>query len=426
MQSQLAVKAGTPEKSVASCTKRLSFLPQYHFHYSLLCRAAGLAIGCLAALPFLDSRCWQHPAPKQRPADTLQPVGASQRRGVTTGSRRDQGPSQRNEGGASAAPAHGSGDAATAWQLTPVPPLIVALGEHRAACWRLPAAPLSPSCDRGCMALRDLLQMALHWPPPRLTHLCGGGCRYWPGRPGDTWDGDNPCLQASWRSAVAPSAVHGIPSTHGAGVLQSVQGTAFLSGFIRTFLRPWWYASATGLLSTCTYFAAPQPHAERLMRSSAAPCLCTLPQPYPVISVATTRPADSDRRLFRAHSLRVSCLLTAPVLQGGALSSAAIASVMAAAVAGAGPAGRVLRLLLGGAIWKPLAEFSYSAYLYHEHVSSKLEQHGTPYALGGKHGVSHGRANSPSVQNMSSQLDPLQRALSTWCQRAACRPCPGT
>ena len=58
------------------------------------------------------------------------------------------------------------------------------------------------------------------------------------------------------------------------------------------------------------------------------------------------------------------------VLQGGAVSSAAIAFVMAAAAAGAGPAGRVLRLLLGGASWKPLSDFSYSAYLYHEHVST--------------------------------------------------------
>lgn len=58
------------------------------------------------------------------------------------------------------------------------------------------------------------------------------------------------------------------------------------------------------------------------------------------------------------------------VLQGGAVSSAAIAFVMAAAMAGAGPAGRILRLLLGGPSWKPLADFSYSAYLYHEHVSS--------------------------------------------------------
>ena len=92
---------------------------------------------------------------------------------------------------------------------------------------------------------------------------------------------------------------------------------------------------------------------------------------------------------------------------------------MAAAMAGAGPAGRVLRLLLGGPSWKPLADFSYSAYLYHEHVSTEPEQHGTPCVLGAKYDVSHGRANSQSVQNMPSQLDPLQHALYMWCQQAA-------
>jgi peptidoglycan/LPS O-acetylase OafA/YrhL len=59
------------------------------------------------------------------------------------------------------------------------------------------------------------------------------------------------------------------------------------------------------------------------------------------------------------------------VLQGGAVSSAAIAFMMAAAMAGAGPIGRVLRRLLSGASWKPLSDFSYSAYLYHEQVSTE-------------------------------------------------------
>ena len=70
------------------------------------------------------------------------------------------------------------------------------------------------------------------------------------------------------------------------------------------------------------------------------------------------------------------------MLQGGTIGSTAIAFMMAAAMAGAGPAGRVLRLLLGGPSWKPLADFSYSAYLYHEHVSTKTEQHDTPCAWG--------------------------------------------
>lgn len=53
--------------------------------------------------------------------------------------------------------------------------------------------------------------------------------------------------------------------------------------------------------------------------------------------------------------------------QGGILSSAAVAFLMAAILTRAGPIGRLLwRPLSTKWLWKPLAQLSYSAYLYHE------------------------------------------------------------
>ena len=65
---------------------------------------------------------------------------------------------------------------------------------------------------------------------------------------------------------------------------------------------------------------------------------------------------DATPRLVRLHA------------QGGTVSSAALACVMLAAMTRAGPAGRWLHAALSAAPWAPLAELSYSAYLWHEQV----------------------------------------------------------
>jgi hypothetical protein len=106
---------------------------QYYFHYALLCRAAGLAIGCLTALPFLESRCWRHSAPKQQAAATQQEAGAFQQPDAITSSRQDQRPSPSCEASDAAAPADHGTEAAIKPPLMAVPPLIVALGERGAA-----------------------------------------------------------------------------------------------------------------------------------------------------------------------------------------------------------------------------------------------------------------------------------------------------
>lgn len=61
-------------------------------------------------------------------------------------------------------------------------------------------------------------------------------------------------------------------------------------------------------------------------------------------------------------------------LQGGPVSACAIAFMMAVAMTQAGPAGRILHMLLSARFWKPLADLSYSAYLYHEQVCCGMVQ----------------------------------------------------
>jgi peptidoglycan/LPS O-acetylase OafA/YrhL len=56
------------------------------------------------------------------------------------------------------------------------------------------------------------------------------------------------------------------------------------------------------------------------------------------------------------------------MLQGGIISSAAIMFLMTVAMTRAGAPGRLLHAVLAAPFWKPLAELSYSAYLYHEQV----------------------------------------------------------
>lgn len=108
---------------------------QFHLHYPLLCRAASLAIGCLTALPLLDSCCWRAAAPRQQSASGRHAAAALQHcnNESSSSSRRDQGPAH-SSGDGSAAPAAGnSTDAGTVPQLSAMPPMVVILGEHRAA-----------------------------------------------------------------------------------------------------------------------------------------------------------------------------------------------------------------------------------------------------------------------------------------------------
>lgn len=57
------------------------------------------------------------------------------------------------------------------------------------------------------------------------------------------------------------------------------------------------------------------------------------------------------------------------MLQGGPLSAVAIVFMMGVIMSQAGPMGRILHMLLSQRFFKPLADLSYSAYLYHEQAS---------------------------------------------------------
>lgn len=63
------------------------------------------------------------------------------------------------------------------------------------------------------------------------------------------------------------------------------------------------------------------------------------------------------------------------------MTAAAIAFMMAVAMSQAGPAGRVLHLLLSRRFFKPLADLSYSAYLYHEQASYTVHVYLFPVPL---------------------------------------------
>ena len=74
---QLSTKCGVWRKRVVSA--------QDIHHSPLAMRAASLAIGCLAALPFLDPRCFQHPASQQH-----DPNGDTHAASAQDGGRRKQ------------------------------------------------------------------------------------------------------------------------------------------------------------------------------------------------------------------------------------------------------------------------------------------------------------------------------------------------
>ena len=194
---------------------------QFQFHYPLLCRAASLAIGYLTALPLLDSRYWRPPAPKQQSAAQHRGVAVQQpceNGNLSSSSIRDQRAGHSSGDSSAAATADKSTDDVTAPQLPAMPMIVTVLGECTAATSVLKTAR--------CAAVTVMLKVCMQSPCMFLTDCviaCSTciealNCRHQPDHLGDACLGDHSRHQASWRSIVAPSAVPGIPSAHGAGV----------------------------------------------------------------------------------------------------------------------------------------------------------------------------------------------------------------